>query len=130
MMKMVQKIETGGTSKTRTPMLKFRINELFEPIDARHMTHWAEAESETSKHRMAATNRIEKMRRTFMRLTALSPAKAGSRNPSLMIPALKRWAILKPTAARTKTRKLLGAFRRRWRSAVPQVLRAKTVGEE
>jgi hypothetical protein len=40
-MNIVQKIETGGTSKTSTPMLKFRMNELLLPRDARHMTHWA-----------------------------------------------------------------------------------------
>jgi hypothetical protein len=40
-MNIVQKIDTGGTSKTRTPMLKFRMNELLLPRDARHMTHWA-----------------------------------------------------------------------------------------
>ena len=40
-MKIVQKIDTGGTSKTRMPMLKFRINELLFPREARHMTHWA-----------------------------------------------------------------------------------------
>jgi hypothetical protein len=40
-MKIVQKIDTGGTSKTRTPMLKLRINELLLPKEARHITHWA-----------------------------------------------------------------------------------------
>lgn len=38
-MNMVQKIETGGTSNTSTPMLKLRMKELFAPIDARHITH-------------------------------------------------------------------------------------------
>ena len=42
-MNIVQKIETGGTSRTRTPILKFLINELLLPKDARHMTHWARA---------------------------------------------------------------------------------------
>ena len=37
--KMVQKIETGGTSKTNTPILKFRMNELFVPREARHIAH-------------------------------------------------------------------------------------------
>jgi len=40
-MKIVQKIDTGGTNKTRTPMLKLRMNELFDPSDARHIAHWA-----------------------------------------------------------------------------------------
>ena len=39
MMNIVQKIETGGTSNTSTPMLKFRMNELLEPKDARHIAH-------------------------------------------------------------------------------------------
>jgi len=39
MMKIVQKIETGGTSSTSTPILKLRMKELFDPIEARHITH-------------------------------------------------------------------------------------------
>jgi len=38
-MNIVQKIDTGGTSRTSTPMLKFLMNELFAPSDARHITH-------------------------------------------------------------------------------------------
>jgi len=38
-MNIVQKSETGGTSNTSTPILKFRMNELLAPIDARHITH-------------------------------------------------------------------------------------------
>ena len=38
-MNIVQKIDTGGTSNTSTPMLKLRINELFPPIEARHIAH-------------------------------------------------------------------------------------------
>jgi hypothetical protein len=44
MMKIVQKIETGGTSRTSTPILKFLINELLLPSEARHITHCAGAE--------------------------------------------------------------------------------------
>src|SRR5258706_6281314 len=83
-------------------MLKFLMNVLFAPNDARHITHCPKAELEISKERVATTNRIERMRRTFMSLTPLSPAKAGSRNSSLVIPALKRWATLKSSATRTK----------------------------
>src|SRR5882762_3023141 len=79
-MNIVQKIDTGGTSRTKTPMLKFLMNELFAPRDARHITHCAEAASDASKHKVAATTAIERMRRTFMTTTnLLSPAKAGSR---------------------------------------------------
>src|SRR5256885_4932297 len=78
-MNIVQKIDTGGTSRTSTPMLKFLMNVLFAPRDARHITHWAEAVSGASKHKVAATNAIKTMRRPFIRLTTLSPAKAGSR---------------------------------------------------
>ena len=35
----VQKIDTGGTSSTSTPILKFLMKVLFAPRDARHMTH-------------------------------------------------------------------------------------------
>jgi hypothetical protein len=47
--KIVQKIETGGTSKTSTPMLKFRINELFAPKEARHIAHCANVGSAKTK---------------------------------------------------------------------------------
>ena len=40
-MNIVQKIDTGGISKTKTPMLKLRMNEWLFPKDARHITHWA-----------------------------------------------------------------------------------------
>ena len=41
---MVQNIATGGTSNTSTPMFRFRAKMLFEPIEARHITHWAIAD--------------------------------------------------------------------------------------
>jgi hypothetical protein len=39
MMNIVQKIDTGGTSNTSTPILKFRMNVLLAPKDARHIAH-------------------------------------------------------------------------------------------
>ena len=58
---MVQKIETGGTSSTRTPMLKFLMK--FELCDkeARHITHCARAELEKSKTHSMATAAIVKI---------------------------------------------------------------------
>jgi hypothetical protein len=56
MIKIVQKIDTGGTSSTTTPILKLRMNELLFPIEARHMTHCATAGSKQS--RVAATAAI------------------------------------------------------------------------
>jgi hypothetical protein len=53
-MNMVQKIDTGGTSNTSTPMLKLRMKELFAPIDARHITHWARVDSAASDRQNAA----------------------------------------------------------------------------
>jgi hypothetical protein len=50
----VQKIETGGTNNTSTPILKFRMNELFEPSEARHIAHWAKA-GPASRKAQAAT---------------------------------------------------------------------------
>jgi hypothetical protein len=55
MMNIVQKIETGGTSSTTTPMLKFRMNELLFPIEARHITHCASVESTQARMAIAAT---------------------------------------------------------------------------
>jgi len=46
MMKIAQKIETGGTSNTSTPILKFLMNEWLLDSEARHITHWARVESE------------------------------------------------------------------------------------
>jgi hypothetical protein len=62
MMNIVQKIETGGTSSTTTPMLKLRMNELLFPSEARHMTHCASVESaQTTRIAIAAaiTSQIE-----------------------------------------------------------------------
>ena len=52
--KIVQKIETGGTSNTSTPMLKFLMNEWLFDRDARHITHCASVESAKSKTHSAA----------------------------------------------------------------------------
>ena len=38
-MKMVQKIETGGTRSTSTPKFRFFANALLFVSDARHITH-------------------------------------------------------------------------------------------
>ena len=54
MRKIVQKIDTGGTNSTTTPILKLRINELLFPIEARHITHWPRAESTQTKTTIAA----------------------------------------------------------------------------
>jgi hypothetical protein len=62
--KIVQKIETGGTSSTSTPMLKFLMNELLFPSDARHMTHCANAESASSAKQTSATNTNKILRDT------------------------------------------------------------------
>ena len=42
---MEQNIATGGTSRTRTPILKFLMkNALFDPVnEALHIAHWASA---------------------------------------------------------------------------------------
>ena len=40
----MQNIATGGTSNTNTPIFRLRAKMLFEPIEARHITHWAIAE--------------------------------------------------------------------------------------
>ena len=53
MMKIAQKIETGGNSNTSTPIFKFLTKMLFDPSDARHITHCAMAESEHSATRAA-----------------------------------------------------------------------------
>ena len=61
-MNIVQKIDTGGTSRTSTPMLKFLMNELFAPKDARHITHCAKVESAESKTHIAAITARDKVR--------------------------------------------------------------------
>jgi len=83
-MNIVQKIETGGISRTRTPMLKFRINELLLPKDARHMTHWAVAESKQSATRINATTKSNTSRLSFIErlerfVTVFRRLKSGSR---------------------------------------------------
>jgi len=58
----VQKIDTGGTSNTTTPMLKLRMNELLLPMEARHMTHCARVESAQSKAIINAAQTSQKLR--------------------------------------------------------------------
>jgi len=47
-MNMVQKIETGGTSSTSTPIFRFLTNKLLDCSEALHITHWASAEPESN----------------------------------------------------------------------------------
>ena len=47
-------------------MLKFRINELLLPKDARHMTHWAVAESKQSATSVNATTTSNTTRFSFI----------------------------------------------------------------
>src|SRR2546430_9984698 len=61
-MNIVQKIDTGGTSRISTPMLKFLMNELFAPKDARHITHCAKVESAESSTHIAAITARDKVR--------------------------------------------------------------------
>src|SRR2546425_7808615 len=75
---MVQKIVTGGTSSTRTPMLKFRMKEWLFDREARHMTHCANVESEKSKTHSAAIIPSFKIRSNFIS-PLLSPAKGVCR---------------------------------------------------
>ena len=66
MMKMEQKIETGGTSNTRTPMLKFLMNlPLPAPAsEALHITHWA-SPGTVRNNMTPATNTINVSIRQF-----------------------------------------------------------------
>jgi len=54
----VQKIETGGTSNTSTPMFRFRAKTLFDPIEARHITHWAIAECDDKANSALTANAV------------------------------------------------------------------------
>ncbi|PYS79209.1 MAG: hypothetical protein DMF70_13480 [Acidobacteria bacterium] len=47
-MKIVQKIETGGTNSTSTPIFRFLTNAELFVSDARHIAHWAIVDSENS----------------------------------------------------------------------------------
>ena len=61
---MVQKMDTGGTSKTRTPMFRFLTKALFPESDALHITHCASAGSEPrTKQQNAAMLAIIQIRR-------------------------------------------------------------------
>jgi len=111
-------------------MLKFLMNELFDPSEARHITHCANVESakrKTHAHAITAIVRIRIVRCDFIWL--LSPAKAGSKNQSpITIPAPEVLGYFQTSANADAV--LLGSFgRRRW-SGITQILRAKTVREE
>ena len=55
---MVQNIATGGTSNTSTPIFRLRAKMLFEPIEARHITHWAIANCEDNANTAATPNAV------------------------------------------------------------------------
>ena len=69
-MNIVQKIDTGGTSRTSTPMLKFLMNVLFAPNDARHITHCANVDSAISNTATDAIMRSHLVRFMFIELRA------------------------------------------------------------
>ena len=77
---MVQKIETGGTSSTRTPMLKFRMKFALCDKEARHMTHCASVESEKSKTHSAAIIPSLKIRSTFIIIFCRSLKESVGKN--------------------------------------------------
>jgi len=54
-MKIVQKIETGGTKSTSTPMFRFLIKAELFPSEARHITHWAIVDSDKNAQANATT---------------------------------------------------------------------------
>jgi len=58
-MKIVQKIETGGTNNTNVPMFRFLANAELFPKDARHITHWAIVDSANRVKASAMTNAIK-----------------------------------------------------------------------
>src|SRR5205809_17717 len=89
---MVQKIETGGTSSTRTPMLKFRMKFALCDKEARHMTHCASVESEKSKTHSAAIIPSLKVRSTFIKLV-----KPPRMNLLSFQPGAGRFALAAPT---------------------------------
>ena len=62
---MVQKIDTGGTSKTRTPMFRFLTKVLFPESDALHITHCARVDSAHNAPNVATINAILTMRITL-----------------------------------------------------------------
>ena len=76
-MKIAQKIETGGTSNTSTPMLKFLMNEWLLDSEARHITHWARVEPETRNRNrvMAITMTAVRARENFASFAPLREAK-------------------------------------------------------
>ncbi len=57
-MKMVQKIVTGGTKSTSTPMFRFLTNAELFPSEARHITHWAIVDSENRAKANAMTTTV------------------------------------------------------------------------
>ena len=71
MTNMAQKIDTGGTSSTTTPMLKLRMNELLLPIEARHITHCASAESAQIK---AIVNAARSNQKLFLNFIVYCPS--------------------------------------------------------
>jgi hypothetical protein len=79
--KIVQKIETGGTSKTSTPIFKFLTNALFDCSDALHMTHWAIADSH---HERKHTAPIAATAKTLTMSSRLTVTNLGFRSDGIL----------------------------------------------
>jgi len=77
-MKIEQKIVTGGTSSTSTPIFRFLTNtELFEPAsEARHIAHWARAGSAIARTPIVAT-KIDRAK-NHLRMMLLSGGQAAA----------------------------------------------------
>ncbi len=58
----MQNIATGGTSNTSTPIFRFRAKTLFDPIEARHITHWAIAECDDKANSAQTANAVNSER--------------------------------------------------------------------
>src|SRR5438309_9851615 len=93
-------------SKTSTPMLKFLMNEPFEPSEARHITHWATLESEhrTMQSTAASASRnvrgdirgLIELNMPFLTVGLLTRVSAAARNSACS--SRENCPVRKPTA--------------------------------
>jgi hypothetical protein len=67
----VQKIETGGSSNTSTPMFRYLANVELLPSEARHITHCASVDSENKAQKAPTKKAIAVRRKRFRVLSVL-----------------------------------------------------------
>ena len=102
----MQKIETGGTSRTSTPIFKYLTNVALLVSDARHITHCAAVDSASSTMKAATITAARAQRNNFVPLNisrcANDSPQAPPRAASNVTPSIENYRGRKPATDKYK----------------------------